>query len=76
MDSGPLPQYLITDHSKAVILLQFSFDCIDASFGDVLPYLCTGYLLAEWPPLWEELLSRLTVCSMSICYFNYFPFWF
>ena len=34
--------------------------------------------VAEWPPFGKE-LTRLIVCSlslMSICNFNYFPFWF
>ena len=35
--------------------------------------------ITEWPPLLKELPTRLSVCSpciMSICNFNYFPFWF
>ena len=35
--------------------------------------------MAEWPPFGEDLLTRLTVCSlyiMSFCNFSYCPFWF
>ena len=33
--------------------------------------------VAEWPSLWKELLTRLTIVSpsiLTICYFSYFPF--
>ena len=50
-------------------------------FGNVSPYVCTDYFssvyVAEWPPFWKELLTRLTVCSLyilTICNFSYFPF--
>ena len=32
--------------------------------------------VAEWPPFWKELLTRLTICSLcnlTICNFSYFP---
>ena len=32
----------------------------------------------EWPPFWKQMLTRLTICSfcaLTICNFNYFPFW-
>ena len=34
---------------------------------------------AEWPSVWEELLTRLTMCSLctlTICNFSYFLFGF
>ena len=40
------------------------------SFGDVPPYVCTDYFssvkVAEWPPFGQELLTRLTICSLCI----------
>ena len=51
-----------------------------ACFGDVSPYVCSYYIrsvyVAEWPPFGKELLTRLTICSLSIltiCNFSYFP---
>ena len=51
------------------------------SFGDVLPYVCSYYLSSVWvadlPPIGEELLTRLTICSLcnlTICIFGYVPF--
>ena len=37
-----------------------------------------SFWVAEWPPFWKELLTRLTrsLCVLTICYFGYFPFWF
>ena len=35
--------------------------------------------VAEWPPFWKELLTRLTVrsdCILTICNLSYFPFGF
>ena len=35
--------------------------------------------LAEWPSFGKELLTRFTICSLctlTICSFNYFPFGF
>ena len=35
--------------------------------------------VAEWSPFGKELLTRLTIrslCILTICKFNYFPFWF
>ena len=53
------------------------------SFGDVSPYVCSYYFssvwVAEWPPFWKLLLTRLTICSlcnMTICNISYFPFLF
>ena len=34
---------LISDRSKTAVLLCFSVACIDVSFGDVSPYVCTNY---------------------------------
>ena len=34
---------------------------------------------AVWPPFGNELLTRLTICSLcilTICNFGYFSFWF
>ena len=51
------PQF-ITDRSKAVVLLWFSFACFwYQSFGDVSPYVFSYYFssvsVAEWLPLWK-----------------------
>ena len=35
--------------------------------------------VAEWATFGKELLTRLTIrslCSLTICYFSYFLFWF
>ena len=35
--------------------------------------------VTEWSSFGKELLTRLTTCSLctlTICYFSYFPFWF
>ena len=50
-----LHQLLITDSSKAVVLLWFSVACLWCkSFSDVSPYVCSYYFslvcVAEWPP--------------------------
>ena len=42
---------IITDHSKAVVLLLFSVDC--QSFGDVSPYLYSYYFRSVWVAFWE-----------------------
>ena len=34
---------------------------------------------SEWSPSWKELPAPFAICSLcnlTICYFNYFPFWF
>ena len=35
--------------------------------------------VVEWPPFGKKLLTRSKICSLCIltfCNFNYFPFWF
>ena len=45
MFKTPLSQLLITDRSKAVVMLWFSVVCFWCqSFGDVSPYVCSYYL--------------------------------
>ena len=42
-------------------------------------YYFSSVWVAEWPPFGKELLTRLTIyslCSLTICNFSYFPFWF
>ena len=46
-----------------------------------VPYVCSYFSLfwvAEWPPFVEELLTRLTICSLcillTVCNFSYFLF--
>ena len=65
----------ITDRSKAVLLLWFSFTCFGVSFGDGSPYVCTNYFyfgLGGFVTIfWENLPSRLTVCSLFfVCLFG------
>ena len=66
-----------------IVVLCYLFWC--QSFGDVSPYVCSYYfssiLVAEWPFSGEkkELLTRVIMCYLcilTICNFNYFPFWF
>ena len=64
------PQEIITDRSKAVVLLWFfSIVCFwFQSFGEVSPYVCSYYFcsvcVAEWQPFGNELLTRLTKCYL------------
>ena len=50
------------------------------NFGDVCSYYFKFGLDAEWPPFGKELSTMLTIihalCILTICNFNYFPFWF
>ena len=54
----------------------------DIIFGDVSPYndveiIFSSVNVAEWPPFGTELLTRLTVCSLSfICIFSISRFGF
>ena len=77
-------QLLITDCSKAVVMLWFAVGCfwcqgsIDVS-SNVCSYYLSSVLVAEWPYFEKELLPRLTICSLCIltlCNFSYFMFWF
>ena len=51
--------------------MTFHLTCVHIIFSSVC--------IAEKPPFGEKLLTRLTICSlcsMTICNFSYFPFWF
>ena len=42
-------------------------------------YTFSSVWVAEWPPFWKLLPTRLAICFhciLSICNFSYFPFWF
>ena len=50
--------------------MTFHLTCVHIIFS-------SGWV-AEWPPFGKKLLTRLTICSLSIltiCKFSYFPFW-
>ena len=51
--------------------LTFHITCVHIILSSVL--------VAEWPYFGKELLPRLTIyplCFLTICNFDYFPFWF
>ena len=85
------PQWLATDHSKAVVLSWFSVACFWCRrFGGVLTYVCSCCFSSVWvawrPPFGEWLLVRLAVCSFCVlnvcdllvsgfCFGSWFGFW-
>ena len=65
-------------------MLWFAVGCFWCQSSiDVSSHMCSYYLnsvlVAEWPYFGKELFPLLTICSLCIltlCNFNYFPFWF
>ena len=84
MFKPPVIHSINTDHSKAVVLLWFSFACFSVTVLVTFHLMCDYIIfslvwVAEWPPFGKELLTWVTTCALCIltlCNFSYFPFLF
>ena len=67
----PPPSSSLTDRSKAVVLLWFSVAYFGVRVSVTFYLMCvhiifSSVVVAEWPPVRKELLTRLVVCSLCI----------
>ena len=73
----PPPQSFITDRSKAVVLVRFSVACFGVRVSVTFHVMYVYIISVRFGLLSKELLTRLTISSLSIftiCNFSYFPF--
>ena len=65
-------------------MLWSSVECFGVRVSVAFHLMCVHIIFSSYwvtgsPPFGEELLTRLTICSLSIftiCNLSYFPFWF